>query len=149
MPLLSGLAAYLALDELALGLSYRPDGSPYGPDEVGIALDVIPAGPDRAVMLTSYNQGPEPDSLQAGADEHRVQIRARGTADPAVSRALLRAIYDVLHGLDGVELPDGTHLVLAVAMQADATAVGIDGNRRHHHVQSYRLIIDAPTAHRQ
>lgn len=148
MPLLDGLAEWFAAEELGLGLTYRPD-APYAPDEVGIVLDVIPTDPTRCVMLTSYSTGPEPDSAQAGADEHRVQIRARGTADPRVSRALLASVYDALHGLDGVELPDGTYIVLAVALQADATAAGVDSVGRHHHTQSYRLIIDAPTAHRQ
>lgn len=149
MALLDGLAAYLVEEEHDLGLTYRPDGSAYEPDEIGLTIDQLPATPTQVVALTGYNAGPEPDSLQSGADEQRVQVRARGTTDPRVSRGRLRAIYDVLQGLDGVTLPDGTYVVLAVALQADPTPIGVDDNRRHEHVQNWRFIIDAPTQHRQ
>lgn len=149
MALLDGLAAWLAEADRGLGLTYRDDGTPYEPGEVGITVDYLPAEPGEVVALTGYSSGPEPDSAQAGADEHRVQIRARGTTDPDVSRTRLRAIYSALQGLDAVTLPDGTYVVLAVAMQADATPIGVDGNRRHEHTQNYRFVIDAPTAHRQ
>ncbi|WDZ91144.1 minor capsid protein [Nocardiopsis sp. HUAS JQ3] len=149
MPLLDGLAAHLAAEELDLGLTYRDDGTPYADDEVGLAVDQLPPAPAQVVALTGYNAGPEPDSLQSGADEHRVQFRARGDADPRTSRARLRAIFNVLQGLDGVTLPDGTYVVLAVALQADPVSIGVDGNGRHEHVQNYRFVIEAPTAHRQ
>lgn len=148
MALLDGLAAWLADPALGLGLTWRPDGTPYEPGEVGIVLDHMPDTPDQVVALTGYGAGAEPDALQSGADEHRVQIRTRGTADPHVSRARLAAIYDVLQGLDAVTLPDGTHVVLAVAIQADPVPLGVDGNRRHEHAQNYRFLVEAPTAHR-
>ncbi|WP_261958353.1 hypothetical protein [Streptomyces nigrescens] len=35
-------------------------------------------------------------------------MRVRGAADPRVSRRRAEALYGALHGLAGLELPDGT-----------------------------------------
>ncbi|MGA5354048.1 minor capsid protein [Streptomyces thermodiastaticus] len=131
--LADGLARYLA--ELGL-LAYDPTGVS-GDTFIG----TMPPVPDQAVSLTLYGAGTTPS--RDDADLASVQIRVRGTADPRVSEARCLALRDALHGLAGVELPDGTWLVLATAPRP--SPMGVDGNGRHEHVTNAALDIAAPT----
>jgi hypothetical protein len=47
-----------------------------------------------------------------------------------------------------VVLPDGTNLILSVAIQAAAASIGVDENRRHEHVCNFRMEIVNATVHR-
>lgn len=136
--LLDGLAQHLQAQGL---LTYQPD-------DVGgdCFLEAMPSTPDAAVVLTGYG-GIESDSLTP-YDEPRVQVRVRGGPDPRVSRARAQAIRSELHGLGPLTLPDGTRLILCVAMQADPQSMGRDEAGRFEHVVNYRLTIRQPTAHR-
>lgn len=136
--LLDGLARHLALQGL---LVYDPEG-PSG----DTFLDDMPSGPDKAVALTSYQPGVEPDSLLP-YDEPRVQVRTRDP-DPTASRTRCKAIYDELHGLGPVDLPDGTRLILCVALQGGPTAIGKDQNGRMEHVCNFRAEHRTPSVHR-
>jgi hypothetical protein len=135
--LLDGIARYL--DQLGL-VEF---------DETGTTGDcfeeVMPDKPDSAVSLTLYG-GPEPDS-KLPYEEPRVQVRVRGGADPRVSRARAQAIYSALHGLDHETLPDGTFVVLCIAISTPAS-IGRDTNSRHEHVINFRCEITSVTAHR-
>ncbi|MFI8360709.1 minor capsid protein [Streptomyces sp. NPDC085612] len=136
------------LDGIARYLAERGHGT-YGPDVVGatICLEQMPSQPDELVVLTVYDGGAaESDSL-LGYDEPRMQIRVRGTTDPRVSRTRALAIYSELHGLGPVTLPDGTHLILCVALQP-VFSMGVDENRRHEHAFNARLEHRSITAHR-
>lgn len=119
-------------------------------DEAGVTGDMfieqMPSTPDECVVLTVYG-GSESDSL-LGYDEPRLQVRVRGTTDPRVSRNRCQAIRGELHGLGPVVLPDGTHLILSVALQAAPEPLGADSNRRHEHVCNFRMEIRSVTAHR-
>lgn len=128
-----GIARYL--DTLGL-LDYDPTGAA-GDTFVG----TMPARPDRAVSLTLY--GPDTPQARDDADTARLQIRVRGDADPRTSERRCLALRDALHGLTGVELPDGTWLVLATAPRP--SPMGVDGNGRHEHVTNAALDIAAPT----
>lgn len=128
-----GLARYLAGRGL---LTYDPTGTT-GDTFVG----TMPPAPDQAVALTLYGAGTT--TSRDDADLASVQIRVRGTADPRVSEQRCLALRDALHGLAGVELPDGTWLVLATAPRP--TPMGVDGNGRHEHVTNAALDIAAPT----
>jgi len=108
-------------------------------------IEAMPPTPDAAVGLWLYDGG-EQDSRNA-YDSLRLQVRARGGTDPRVSRARAQAIYSELHGLAGVELADGTWLVLAAAISTPAP-MGPDSNGRHEHVVNFRLDVSAPTKHR-
>ncbi|MCI3271393.1 minor capsid protein [Streptomyces cylindrosporus] len=110
-------------------------------------LESMPPTPDEAVSLTIYDDGREPDS-RLGYDEPRVQVRVRGTKDPRVSRQRCAAIRDELHGLGPLTLPDGTQLILSVALQNSAASIGIDELGRHEHVANFRMEIRAVTQHR-
>jgi hypothetical protein len=99
-------------------------------------IETMPQTPDQAVGLFGYG-GPEMPAHQP-YDMPSVQIRVRGTADPRVSRDRLQSIYEQLHGLHHVTLPDGTYLVDCVGIQSSPQALGVDGNNRHSHVINFR-----------
>ncbi|MFI6443826.1 minor capsid protein [Kitasatospora sp. NPDC050543] len=135
--LLDGIARYLQ----SLGLvMYDPDGV-----TGDTFIDTMPPAPDSAVALGAYGLGP-PDPLNDD-DESGLQIRARGGPDPRVSRRRCMAIYSALHGLAGVELPDGNWLILCTAQQTPSP-LGTDDVGRHEHVVNFRLNIVNPTANR-
>lgn len=136
--MLDGLARYLA--DAGLGV-YRTTGT-YSPDEVAITTDYRPASPDRMVTLTQYAGSTSDSGL--GVDEPRVQIRVRGTSDPAWSRQHAQAIYDALHGLARVTLPDGTYVVLAVCQGSGPAYLGQDSNDRHEHVLNVAVAVSNP-----
>lgn len=121
----------------------------YDPDTAAgdCFLDDMPSTPDQAVALTIYAAGDEPDSL-LGYDEPRLQVRVRGTQDATVSRNRCAAIYDELHGLGPLTLPDGTLLILMVALQPGPAALGKDANGRHEHVVNFRGERRNVTTHR-
>ncbi|MGW3711347.1 minor capsid protein [Streptomyces albogriseolus] len=128
-----GIARYL--DTLGL-LDYDPTGTA-GDTFVG----TMPPAPGEAVALTLYGDGTT--AARDDADTARLQIRVRGTTDPRDSERRCLALRDALHGLAGVTLPDGTHLVLATAPRP--SPMGADGNGRHEHVTNAALDIAAPT----
>lgn len=131
--LTDGIARYL--DSLGL-LTYDPTGVS-GDTFVG----TMPATPARAVSLTLY--GASTTDARDDADVARMQIRVRGDADPRTSERRCLAIRDALHGLAGVELPDGTWLVLATAPRP--SPMGADANGRHEHVTNAAIDYAAPT----
>lgn len=137
--LLDGLARYLAERGLVV---YDPSGA--GGD---CFIELMPSTPDEAVTLTVYDDGREPDSLLP-YDEPRVQVRVRGTTDPRVSRRRCASIRSHLHGLGPVILPDGTNLILSVAIQAAPGSIGVDDNGRHEHVVNFRMEIRQTSQHR-
>lgn len=137
--LLDGIARYLAAQSL---LTYDTEGT-----SGDTFLDDMPSQPDQAVSLAIYEAGPEPDSL-LGYDEPRLQVRVRGTQNATLSRNRCADIYSALHGLGPVTLPDGTLLILCVALQSGPAGLGKDENGRHEHVCNFRLERRNPTAHR-
>ncbi|MFB6811248.1 minor capsid protein [Streptomyces sp. NPDC056387] len=129
--LLDGLARYLHQQGL---VTYHADGA--GGD---CFQEAMPSTPDSCVVLTGYG-GPEADSRLPYA-EPSVQARVRGTTDPRVSRRRAARIRDALHGLGPVILPDGTNLILCIAIQAAPESLGVDESRRHEHVVNFRTEI--------
>lgn len=136
--LLDGIARHLALKGLLA----------YDPEEPGgdTFLDDMPSQPNDVVAITSYQAGAEPDSLLP-YDEPRIQVRTR-SLDPKAARTRCQAIYSELHGLGPVELPDGTQLILCVALQGGPTSIGKDANGRMEYVVNFRAEHRTPTAHR-
>lgn len=137
--LLDGLARHLQEQDL---VNYQP-AAPGG----DLFLEDMPPTPDEAVALTIYDDGREPDSL-LGYDEPYVQVRVRGTSDPRVSRRRCAAIRDELHGLGPLTLPDGTELILSVALQNAPASLGIDQLGRHEHVANFRMEVRNISTHR-
>ncbi|MFD8685372.1 minor capsid protein [Streptomyces sp. NPDC059651] len=110
-------------------------------------LESMPSRPGTAVVLTVYDVAIESDS-KLGYDEPRMQVRVRGGPNPSVSRLLCKQIRDELHGLGPVPLPDGTLLILSVALQAAPAALGVNTNGEHEHVCNFRQEIRDVTTHR-
>ncbi|MEV8623410.1 minor capsid protein [Streptomyces sp. NPDC051079] len=137
--LLDGLARYL--QERGL-VTYDSTGA--GGD---CFIEQMPSAPDEAVVLTVYDDRSEPDSLLP-YDEPRVQVRVRGTTDPRISRRRCATIRSHLHGLGQVVLPDGTNLILSIALQAAPASMGADENRRHEHVCNFRMEVRQTSVHR-
>jgi hypothetical protein len=135
--LLDGIARYL--DKLGL-LTYDPTGT-----AGDTFIETLPPKPVEAVGLWLYSAG-EQDSRN-GYDVRSLQVRVRGTADPRVSRRRAEALYSALHGLAGLELPDGTWLVLAIAQQTPAP-IGTDASGWHEHTVNIRLDVANPTQYR-
>lgn len=108
-------------------------------------VEAMPPAPDAAVALWLYDAGQQ--DTRSAYDTRRLQIRVRGTADPRVSRARCEAIYGALHGLAGVELADGTWLILAAA-RGTPTPLGPDADGRHEHVVNLDVDVATPTEHR-
>ncbi|MEV8317984.1 minor capsid protein [Streptomyces sp. NPDC059900] len=134
---LDGVAQLLAARGL---VAYDPDGT-----TGDLFIETMPPAPDAAVALWLYD-GEAPDTRNA-YDRPRLQVRVRGGPDPRVSRRRCWRIYSALHGLAGVELPDGTWLVLAAA-RATPAPMGPDSSGRHEHVVNFDLDVSAPTDHR-
>lgn len=132
--LLDGLARYLHGRDL---LTYDPAGL-----AGDTFVETMPPTPDQAVALALYDGAPP--QARDDADTPRLQVRVRGTTDPRVSRARCTALYRALHGLAGVELPDGTHLILAAARGGPAP-MGTDSTGRHEHVVNFDLDVSGPT----
>ncbi|MDN5858083.1 MAG: minor capsid protein [Pseudonocardia sp.] len=140
MTWLDGLAQHLAAVP-ALELTWSPDAA-YPADAVGIVLEHVPPAPDQVVVLTGY-EGEEANSLTA-YDTPRLQVRVRGTADPAVSRARARLLYDHLHGLGPVQVPDGTWLQLVIGRGSGPAYMGQDDAGRHEHVTNFNVDMHNP-----
>lgn len=137
--LLDGFARYLQAQGL---LTYDPAGI-----TGDTFVDLMPPAPDEVVVLGTYGIG-EPDPLNAD-DVQGLQVRCRGplSGDPRPSRARANAIYSALQGLDEATLPDGTNLLLAVAVQMPSP-LGQDANGRHEHAVNFRIYTVNPTANR-
>lgn len=135
--LLDGVARLLAEAGHA---TYDPTGT-----SGDLFIESMPPTPDRAVGLWLYDGGEQ--DARNDYDTVRLQVRTRGGPDPRPSRALCTAIYGELHGLAGVELPDGTWLILAAARGTPAP-MGPDSSGLHEHVVNFDLDVSAPTKHR-
>ncbi|MFD5231018.1 minor capsid protein [Streptomyces qaidamensis] len=108
-------------------------------------VERMPSTPDAAVCLSLYDAG-APDTISA-YDTVRLQVRVRGGPDPRTSRDRAWAIYSALHGLAGVDLPDGTWLILSAA-RGTPGPMGVDAQGRHEHVVNFDLDVSSPSTHR-
>ncbi len=137
-----GIAQYLAEKGLVTMTGPNRDVD-FGamPDGAGV--------PDEMVVLTPYG-GPSADP-KLGYDTPTFQVRVRGprTGDAITPYNKAKAIYDVLHGLTNVELPDGTWVVSLIGLQSHPVWLERDENRRVHFVQNYQLEVRSVTEHRE
>jgi hypothetical protein len=140
--LLDGLARYLHGQGLAV---YDPTGAVEAADW-SLFLEAMPPQGDLVIGLWLYAAG-ESDAANPW-DETNLQVRVRAGEDPRVSRARAKAIYDRLHGLGPLTLPDGTWLQLAVGTQGGPIPLGPDSNGRHEHTVNFRIEFDSPSLNR-
>jgi hypothetical protein len=126
MSWLDGLARHLS-DQL--GYAWSPEAA-YRADDVALVLEDVPVAPIELVVLTGYAGG---DAISiGGTDDPRLQVRTR-SAQLADSRDRCQAVYDELHGLGPMTLPDGTELQLIVGRGSGPAYIGRDqaGNPEH------------------
>lgn len=139
--LLTGIGELLAD---TAGATWRPDGAYSAGDPWPIVLTVVPPDPDQVITLTAYPVSGDPglaDVVQG------VQIRTRGTRDPWPVMDVNDAIFDALHGAEGLVL-GGVPVTLAWLPSGGAIYLGPDSNGRHEHTQNVYLHAARPTQHR-
>lgn len=128
--LLPALARYLA----AHGHGVYSDTTPYGPDDIAIELDEMPASPDRCVVLALEGNGGGSSNSNEPYDTARIRVRVRGGPDYLDAATRAQAVYDALQGLGTVDLPGGVTLANAVCMQGSPVRAGTDGNGRREQI---------------
>lgn len=112
-----------------------------------VFVDNVPSAPNRLVAVLTEG-GPEADA-KLGYDSPMAEILIRSdSASPAWALDTWRALYDAIHALRHVELPDGTMLVYALAVQSSPNRIGTDDNGRHQYSLNVRTEVRNPTARR-
>ena len=138
--LLTGIAHLLA--DASLG-TWRDTGI-YTAAETGIVMDTVPASPDRVITLTDYVVSDDPTLSDSVIG---VQVRTRwGGADPRPVKDLDGGIFDVLHGLEGVDLVGGVHVVSM--FRRSGTSMGQDANSRWGRSSNYYATVHRPSTNR-
>ena len=138
--LLTGIAQLLA----TAGLGTWRDTGIYTTAETGIVFDTVPQSPDRVITLTDYVVSDDPalsDSVIG------VQVRTRwGGQDPRPVKDLDGGIFDALHGLEGVTLTGGVHIVSM--FRRSGTSMGQDTNNRWGRSSNYYATVHRPSINR-
>lgn len=142
MNLLDGLARYLHTQGLAV---YDLTGAVETVDWSAF-IETMPPQGDLVVGLFQYASG-ESDSTNPW-DTTNVQVRVRAREDPRTSRTRAQAIYDRLHGLGPLTLPDGTWVQLAIGTQGGPIPLGPDRSGRQEHTVNFRIEFDNPSLNR-
>jgi hypothetical protein len=136
--LMDGLAQHLENQDVG---TFHSTGVGYTTAQVGIVFDVVPANPDRVIVLSLYDERGEP--TQGDVDVY-VQVRVRGDRDPRTALALDDAVYDAWQNLPR-SLLGGT--VVAGIFRESRAYMGVDANGRHERSSNYRIPTHHPTAH--
>lgn len=141
--LLEGIA--WQLHNAGIGV-YRPDGI-YAAGDIGIVLKVVPATPDRVIVLNAYTPG-NADHPDQPLSTTAVQVRARGRANkPLDTDDVLDAVNVLLQGQEQYRY--GTVQALSVT-RTSSVPMGQDGNKRLEHADNYYVDVELPpTPHRQ
>jgi hypothetical protein len=138
--LLTGIAQLLA----TAGLGTWRDTGVYTAAETGIVFDTVPATPDRVITLTDYVVTDDPTLSDSVIG---VQVRTRwGGQDPRPVKDLDGSIFDALHGLEGVNLTGGVHIVSM--FRRSGTSMGSDTNNRWMRSSNYYATVHRPSTNR-
>jgi hypothetical protein len=139
--LLTGLAVKLAA--AGLGITWSPSGV-YTAGQTGAWMKILPAAPDRAVVLNAVVQG---DDISIPLSRVMVQVRGRGLPNkPLDVDDLMDSISDVLHG--STNLTFGTVHVTQMN-RLISIPNGMDDMKRWERIDQYYLDVDVPpTANR-
>ena len=127
--LLTGLAELL----VGAGIgAWNPTGA-YAATDTGIVFNVIPQSPDTIITLSDSVVG--------------VQVRTRcGGQDPRPVMDLDGSIFSALHGLQGVTLSTGVHLVSLV--RRSGVPLGQDANNRWMRSANFYATVWRPSTNR-
>lgn len=126
--------------------TYRPDGV-YQAGDIGIVLKVVPATPDRVIVLNTYTPG-NSDHPDQPLGTVAVQMRFRGRPNkPLDTDESKDAVHDLIQGQEQYRY--GTVQALSVS-RFSSMPMGQDGSKRLEHVDNYYVDTETPpTAHRQ
>lgn len=136
--LLAGVATHLAAANVGV---YKASGV-YAASEVGIVFDVVPANPDRLVVLTAYGDTDDPTQNVSAVD---VQVRTRGTADPRTTQDMQDAVFDALQNLPRRQFGG---ITVVSCFRRSTAYLGVDSTQRHERVSNWRLTLHRPTPNR-
>ena len=119
-------------------------------DEAGSTGDVyigqLPSVPDNLVAI--YPTGGPGSDQKLGYDSPSVQVIVRNVnIVSADSKA--REIYDALHGISSISLPDGTWTVSCHGIQSGPVYIGQDKNDRHEFSLNFMLEVRNKNANRE
>ena len=138
--LMTGIAQLLA----TAGLGVWRDTGIYAPTETGIVMDTVPQSPDRVITLTDYVVSDDPTLSDSVIG---VQVRTRwGGQDPRPVKDLDGSIFDALHGLEGVTLTGGIHIVSC--FRRSGVSMGQDANNRWGRSSNYYATVHRPSTNR-
>lgn len=137
-----GFAQLLAASPSPVGV-WKTNGS-YAANETGIILGGLPASPDAVIALMAYGVDDDPtlsDSVQG------LQVTTRwGGQDPRAVARLTGLVFNRLHGLDGVDLATGVHVVSC--FRRSWVSIGQDANNRYRTTQNFYATVHRPSANR-
>lgn len=137
---LEGFAQLLATAGVG---TWSPAGS-YTSAQTGIVIGLLPASPDRLIVLAAYGVTDDPslsDTVQG------LQVTTRwGGQDPREVSRLTAKVFNELHGLEQVILTGGVHVV--DCYRRSHTSIGQDANGRWRTVQNFYCTVHRPSKHR-
>ncbi len=136
--LLDGVASLLAS---RTAWTYDRTGF-YTAAQTGIVHVVVPAAPDRVVVLTPYLPDDDPTLSDS---QVRVQVRFRGTRDYRVASDMNDAAFDILQNLPRSILNGVT---VVGAWRTSGAYIGPDSNGRHEFTANYRFQTHRPSPNR-
>jgi hypothetical protein len=136
-----GWARYLGTN--VAGLVYS-ETTPYAATDIGITLSVLPQDPNTAVAVATYPVSDSP-TLSDSVIGLQILSRAPGPDSTAVSD-LRSLIFDALHGLAGVALPTGVHVVQC--LHQSGAPLGRDELQRWEWTDNYYVTVWRPSANR-
>ena len=114
--------------------------------ESTIFINEAPTVPDESITIVDTGGGEADSALPY--DEPHVQLIFRSTSDPQWALDMWRAVYDRLHGLRNVQLPDGPLLIYCLVRQSNPVSIGTDDNDRHMYTMNLRMETLNPTTER-
>lgn len=113
-----------------------------------VFIEGMPAEPIDAIAIMG-SPGPGSD-VKLGYDNTGFQIIVRASGnDPRVAEAKAWRIYDRLHGLHRVTLPDGTYVVGCSARQSGPVSMASDANGNYEFSCNFDAEVRSLTSNRE
>ncbi len=136
---MDGVAQYLENRDVG---TFHSSGVGYTTGQVGIVFDIVPATPDRIIVLSAYAAVDDPTEPET---ELSMQVRVRGTRDPRTAIELDDAAFEAFQNLPR-SLLGGT--IVSGIWRTSGAYLGVDANGRHERVSNFAIRLHRPTLHR-
>ena len=137
--LMAGLAQFL--EDQGVG-SFNSTGAAYASNAPSIYFDVVPASPDRVIVLTPYGASDDPSLSET---EVAVQVRVRGTKDPRTAYELDDKAFEAFQNVPRTVMGGVTVVGL---WRTSSAYMGVDANGRHERTSNYAVRVHRPSPHR-